>query len=373
MNGKWMSRTLVLGAILAVWCSPSGAAPPWERLLTFNRPEADPDRQYKLTEDNGPWMIMACSFSGEGAEEQAQRLAYELRKRYKLPTYAHRMRFDFGETYGRGIDQFGAPLRMQYRRGSELQEVAVLVGNYASVDDPNAQRTLQKLKHTTPKCLDVEESQVTHQSLAGWRWNQKKFQELIGSEKRKKGPMGHAFITTNPLIPKEHFAAKGLDKMVLDMNKGVKHSLLDCPGKYTVQVATFKGSVFIEQDEIQAIENGKPVKSKLAEAALKAHKLTEALRINGWEAYEFHDRYASIVTVGSFDSVGAPRADGRTEINPKIHAIMRTFGAQQATIPGKQGAVPTVKSFVGIPFDIQPIPVLAPKRSISREMAGGLF
>ncbi len=99
---------------------------------------------------------------------------------------------------------------------------------------------------------------------------------------------------------------------MIEMNKNVPHSLLDCPGKYSVQVATFKGQVIIKQNEIEAIESGKKqLSSDLADAAMKAHQLTEALRMKGYEAYEFHDRYASIVTVGSFDSVGTPRADGR--------------------------------------------------------------
>ena len=54
--------------------------------------------------------------------------------------------------------------------------------------------------------------------------------------------MGHAFITTNPLLPADYYAPrKGIDELVLRMNKGVTHSLLDCPGKYTVQVAHFMG------------------------------------------------------------------------------------------------------------------------------------
>ena len=32
-------------------------------------------------QENGPWLIVAASFSGEGAEEQAQSLAQELRAR----------------------------------------------------------------------------------------------------------------------------------------------------------------------------------------------------------------------------------------------------------------------------------------------------
>ena len=53
--------------------------------------------------------------------------------------------------------------------------------------------------------------------------------------------MRNAFITTNPLLPDEYFVPKGLDRLVLEMNEPVKYSLLDCPGKYTVKIATFTG------------------------------------------------------------------------------------------------------------------------------------
>ena len=164
-------------------------------------------------------------------------------------------------------------------------------------------------------------------SLTGWRLAQHQVYEMMGSEKKKMGPMRHAFITTNPLLPPDYFAPKGIDATVLALNKGVPYSLLDCPGKYTVQVATFKGKVIIKQEEIKAIEEGKQMESELAQAAKKADTLTRALRMKGYEAYQFHDRYASIVTVGGFDSVGTPRPDGQTEINPEIHKIMTTFGA----------------------------------------------
>ena len=356
----------VVLAFTGPWHSVARAAPPWANLLTFDRVEADPNKQYRLAKENGPWMILACPFSGERAREQAEELVHELRRDYKLEAYVHAKRFEFGDTRGRGIDRFGAPLRMRHRRDS-IHEVAVMVGNYARVDDPRAQKALQTIKYAHPKCLEIGEDRPTHQSLAGWRMTQRRVQEFFGSAEKEKGSMGHAFITTNPLLPDDYYNPQGIDPLVVKMNKHVKHSLLECPGEYTVQVATFKGTVIIDQRKIQEVERGKKVSDALADAALKAHQLTEALRLKGWDAYEFHDRHASIVTVGSFNSVGTPRADARIEINPRIHSIMQTFGAQP--VPGAPTGATSFKSLVGIPFDVQPIPVQVPRRSISREMA----
>ncbi len=368
------SRTFRLWWVLALglcWGPVDAqAAPPWARILSFNQVEADADKSYPLVEQNGPWMIMACSFSGEGAERQAQELVLELRRRYKLEAYTYKVRFDFGETHGRGLNQYGGPVRMRYRVDG-LEEIAVLVGNYPSVTDAGAQRTLQVIKYARPECLEMEAGERTNQSLAGWRMAQQKLYEVIGSENKEKGPMGHAFITRNPLLPEEQYEPGVVDETVLRMNEGVLHSLLDCPGRYTVQVATFKGNVLLDQKEIEAVEEGKPLPSKLADAAMKAHLLTEALRIKGYEAYEFHDRYASIVTVGSFNVVGTPRPDGRIELDPRIFAIMKFFGAEQASTPGQLAPATTHKALMGIPFDFQPIPVQVPRRPIQAVVAGG--
>lgn len=369
MDGKWMSRLVAVGiGTVALGAAVAMAAPPWERLLASSRVEADPNKTYTLTEENGPWMIMVQSFSGEGAEEQAKQLVFELRKRYKLPSYMHPMRFAFGETNGRGVDRFGGPQRMKYQRGEQAQEIGVLVGNYHAVDDPDAQEALKRIKYMRPETLELGEGKKTNSSLAALRYIQKQWL-APSNEKRKRGPMGHAFVTTNPLLPKEYFTAKGLEPFVVKMNDKVEFSLLKCPGKYTVQVAHFTGRVILDQKEIRAVSSGKPMESRLAEAADKAHRMTVALRRKGYEAYEFHDRAASIVTVGSFSQVGTPRQDGKTELDPKIFTLMQTFGGDQVSLPGQPSGSMQPKTIteggMTIPFDIQPIPVEVPKQSLS--------
>jgi len=354
----------ILGVVfwLAQGGVPGHAAPPWASLISPKKVEADPNKTYLLTPENGPWLIMACSFSGERAEQQARELVLELRQRYKLPAYMYRMHFQVGEeVLGRGVDRYGNPVRMRYRRPPQFDEIAVMVGDFPAVDDPEAQRTLEKIKYCQPECLKPSPEKPTSQNLAAWRT----FIKYVRPEKESLGPMGKAFLTTNPLLPREYFAPKGMDAFVEQLNADLPYSLLRCPGKYTVQVATFTGTVIMDPQRIQRIQQGlEDFQSSLDKAALAAHKLTEALRMKGYEAYEFHDRYASIVTVGSFDTVGTPRPDGKIELNPQIHAIMELFKAEPATTPG---AGPKVKTLAGIPFDPQPIPVEVPRRSFSAD------
>jgi hypothetical protein len=149
------------------------------------------------------------------------------------------------------------------------------------------------------------------------------------------------------------------------MNSGVPHSLLDCAGPYTVKVATFTGhAVILDKKRQDAIDRGQMPKSFLEEAAKNAHVLTEALRKKGYEAYEFHDRNSSIVTVGSFSTVGSKRQDGKIEINPQVHSIMKRFGAEAKVEPGKAAQVGEPKKLAGIPFDVQPVPVEVPQMGI---------
>ncbi len=281
----------------------------------------------------------------------------------------------------------------------------MLVGEFPTIDDPEAQSLLERVKMLEPETLKVGEGESTAQSLATVRQFNRYIKEQLGKPVRQ-GPMGHAFMTRNPLLPKEYFAPPGVDADVAKWNEGIEHSLLNCPGKYTIKVATFRGrsslkaANFGTEDHVvrQARED-----DPLVLAVKNAHLLTEALRSKGWEAYEFHDRYESYVTVGSFDEMQHTE-DGRLATSSrKAQVIIDTFGAatpnssfdrsayqelgmrddqiqkverEQEKIKEQfknrfsqglgqmsEGFYP--KRFVGLPFDIQPCPIEAPKKSIS--------
>jgi len=365
MHGGIGRLRLIVGQlILATLTVSLSQAAPWDRVKLFKRVEADKDAEYPLSEEHGPWMILAVTFMGENAKRDAHALVYELRKRHHLEAYTHKAHFDFtGNVKGRGMNRDGAPVRMRYQRDTSYDEVAVLVGNYRGVDDPEAQETLKKLKYLWPVCLDEKEGEVSR-PLAGWREFKRFADKLNNDEQRGKGPMGHAFLVTNPMLPREYFVPKGIDQFVVDLNKDLEHSLLDCPGKYTVKVATFTGNSVIQASGVKGGDLELPTESKLQQAEMMAQKLTEYLRSKGWEAYQFHDRHSSIVTVGSFNSVGIPRPDGKTEINPAVHKIMQTFAPQRTPTgaPGKQRTL----TKMNIPLDLQPMPVKVPQQSVTQ-------
>ncbi len=393
MPGLRLAPVLLVSMLLAT--TPLQAAPPlWKQLIPTDRVSADPNGTYQLEQTRGPWLIMTATFSGEGAEEQARLLAIELRERYNLSAYTHSMEFDFSDD----LEVLSARgQKKTYRRGKQFEEFAVLVGDFPSVDDPVAQQTLRQIKKLEPKTLTGEYNDRTTQNLAGWR----ALKNMVLAKKdasRKRGPMGHAFVTRNPMLPQEYFVPQGVDSLVARMNEGVEHSLLDCPGKRTIRVATFTAPMKIAgagQQFLGPSGASKPKKRDsrhpLEIAAESAHKMTVALRALGWEAYEFHDRHESVVTIGSFDEVARQTQDGRQVPLRDVQIIFRTFDAafplpkkaevQPAAYQAETakaeiisaykdqlGVQPTglePKQLAGVPFDIHPRVMDVPKRTVA--------
>lgn len=409
------TTALVLSAALVVGSLPTGleaAEPFWRQVMPRKRVEADPNADYTLSERNGPWLIMAMSFNGEGGEAEARELVRELRSKYNLPAYYYAMTFkldDDGRT-GRGIDDYGAPIRRRYQRGSQVLEHAVLVGEFPHIDDPEAQALLDRVKSLEPTSLKVETGEPTSQSLVAVRQLQRNVKQRLGKHVNH-GPMGHAFLTRNPILPKEYFAPAGVDPDVAKWNKDREYSLLKCPGKQTIKVATFRGKSSLKEANDSTADRTQVRAAKendaLVVAADKAHALTVALRSKGWEAYEFHDRYESYVAVGSFDDL-QPNAQGQlTASTREAQIIVNTFGAATPNVGFERATYQAIgandeviqqaekkegeilrsfdqkfssqfgdvaegfhpKQFVGLPFDIIPTPIVAPKHSVSTAYA----
>lgn len=358
----------------------SAADPPWQLPLT-RRVEADPRGDYRLQDAHGPWLIMATTYAGEDAEANAKQLVLELRREHRWPAFYHPMSFDYsGEVEGRGLDKYGQVKTMRYSQNRRQTEVAVLVGEFPAVDDPDAQKLLDRIKLLTPACMQddaTDDRPLTELRRSQRQTSSRTLSLAVGraaksltlrNNRENLGPMAHAFITTNPLLGREFYVPQGLEPFVVDLNKKVEYSLLKCPGRYSVRVATFNGRVEIDPKKIKKIEQTGDFQSRLEDAAERAHTLTLALRAKGYEAYEFHDRYSSLVTVGSFDSVGQPRSDGKIEINPQVLKIMEVFGAPKRVESGTVSAVGRAKKVSGIALDIQPMPVEVPRASISNRL-----
>jgi len=307
----------------------------WKHIVPASYVEEVPTGSVELAQDNGPWLIMVAAFSGEGAEDEARALVDELRTRHKLSAYIHDRTFDHreGRGAGRGLDQFGAPLRTRYAQ-EQTHEVAVLVGDFQSNDEPAAQKALERIKTLPSKVLENDDPDSAMEEI---RQVSNKMMTRV-SGRGNRGPMGSAFLTRNPLLPREFFVPKGVDPFLVKMNQGVEHSLLACPGRFTVKVATFRGKTALQPSDDEPKKKGgvgwlwgRGQSDPLVEAAENAHLLTELLRERGFEAYEFHDRTESYVTIGSFAEVGVRMPNGQLAPSPHVQQIIQKFGAAYDT------------------------------------------
>ena len=137
---------------------------------------------------------MASSFSGDGAEKQAKELVFELRSATNCrPTRTVAISIWARRTDGASTS---SAMRRKFKYAKqdkshvELDEVAVLVGDFGSVDDPDAQKTLKNLKLAEPECLQIKEGQATHQTLTGWRMLQRQVYETMVGKKKKRARWG---------------------------------------------------------------------------------------------------------------------------------------------------------------------------------------
>lgn len=275
-----------------------------------NKIDADPSKSYTLDKAHGPWMVMVASFHDAGSSgkervgksplEAAQELVLEFRRlKPPVPAYVYQVK---GKNESiKAADELGREQRMKNMR--VIDSVCVLAGNYPTIDDPKAQKTLKFIKQFKPKCL---ETGVDYAVSPG-----------------RPGPLSKAFMTSNPLLSEEEIqqAKQATDPLLVSLNNNETFSLYENKGKFSLVVARFAGkSVNVVNETQEKAEsyftNGG---NDLDQAAISARNLVRALRNRDpvtndkefapycrLEAYIWHDYTSSIVTVGSFDSPNDP-------------------------------------------------------------------
>ncbi|MDG2012584.1 MAG: hypothetical protein P8J33_03715 [Pirellulaceae bacterium] len=369
-------------AIVLVTCTTLATIAEAQLKMPFKRraSTAATSQSLELTQTAGPWLIMCASFNGEQGLQQAIQLSNELRNDHGMNAYVYRHQFNHSEkVQGSGwaipAEEVGLPKRTNWKAksGEYNEQVAVVVGDFATVEDYNAKKVLGKLKTIQPRSMMNSEYAETHQSLEQ--------QHRAG----ERGPLAAAFLMPNPILPPDYFKARNIDKVVEKMNKGVKYGLLKCPGQYSVRVATFGGeqewNVTVQRiDEARRetdVNRGKVDEdSKLVDAAYKANVLCRALRKKGVEAYEFHDRNESYVCVGGYEWATRKNDSGKDVLNPEVAEVIQQYkGVSESFGHGTAMRPRTMSAFkdYDIKFDVQPMPVLVPKLNPRTSRLGGIL
>lgn len=363
-----MKLCSIFTALLLVMAATTASADPPSLLKSmFGRGgvEADSSKTYELSEEDGPWLILASTFVGENSKQRAERLVHEIRKEMGLPAFLYKENFDFTGTVK---SDPRTARQTRYWNRYQYDGYAVLVGEYDTSEHPSIEDDLKRVKTTTLPVFSDPNEVAAETSRSNPVTTVKAItSKLLKSRKDSPiGPMGLAFLTRNPMLPAEFFETPVVDSFVNELNDGVPHTLLKCKGKYTVIVKTFQG--------IEAIVDGKqekkfsPSVKRMDKYASVANKMTLALRKKGVEAYQFHDRFRSLVTVGSFQSLGRELPGGGFEYDPGIKAVMQKYSALNVR-PELARQVPRDKkgrasnNVAMIPFDVQPTPIAVPKTS----------
>ncbi|MBL4885029.1 MAG: hypothetical protein JKY95_10915 [Planctomycetaceae bacterium] len=269
--------------------------------------EAVKGKEYFLTKKHGPWMIMVAVFSapppelkaeGMGPEEAAQSLVYELRQK-GIPAYTFWRKQSLESI--KTIDRYQQQVIRKYELDSEI---CVLAGNYNSPEGKEklARRTLDWIKKNKPKCFNED--------------------GIYKPTPGQPGPLSGAFLTVNPMLNAEEVKGMQRDPVVINFNSHYEYSLLDNPGKYTVVVASFYGNSVTQLSAQSGRNFNRKLTTGLENAADQAWQVMRVLREQEkMDAYVFHDRKKSIVTVGSFNSASDPR----------IRQVIKKFTARWET------------------------------------------
>lgn len=394
----WMA--VVLGGLLSGLCSRAASAQEPTKNAT--------PLKYELKPEHGPWLVFAMSFDGYDAKSNAEQLAMELKRDFKLQAYCMAKKLDFTQpVVGAGVDPNGNIRRAKFRDKKVVDGYAVLVGDFDSIDSSAITETLATIKRITPKSLATENNELTsfekNSSVPVKAWRDIMRTKNGGLE--KKGPMDTAFTTRNPMLPEDFYKTPEVDKFIKKLNEEKEYSennLLSCPGKFTVRVAVFTGEdrgVGGWGGASRQENNDENKVPQLVIAAERAALGTKALRLAGYDAYQFHDRTQSIITVGSFNELGKADQRNRFVYDPLIQEIVARFGATTQVTRTQFGVSQTPRILfdlvsqkqipelnVGdeksrlrwftkyaIPFDLKPTPMAVPKPAASSIYSGSLL
>ncbi len=365
-----MPVRLTIALILSCLAAGSALADPPSLLRMFGRGpsvESDASKTYELSEEDGPWLILASTQVGQGSKDRAQKLALEIRSQLGLPAFIYNEKFDFTGTVA--YDQ-RTSRKARYANDYTYEAYAVLVGEYDNVEHGNIERDLNRIKTFVPATLSDPKAIEAETSTASPVTAVKALASRLkrSGDNENKGPMSSAFVTRNPMLPEEYFQSPTVDSFVHELNDNVPHSLLKCDGKYTVIVKTFQGAATIEDGKRE--KDFTPSMKRLDGCAKAADKMCAALHKQGVDAYQFHDRERSIVTIGSFEELGRQLPNGQFEYSAPIRKLMQNYSALNVR-PELARQVSTRQNGVAgnnigmVPFDVQPVPIAVPKLSKS--------
>lgn len=287
--------------------------------------EAVKGKRYTLSKQHGPWMIMVAAIrdvdddkrynrrieGGMSAQEAADEMVYALRLK-GIPAYIY--------SQDEKVERITSPSVSESNGRRYIAQqgyISVMAGNFKSNNDKSAEAVLKYIKNKFNPAFLADE----------------KNGGILPRTPGRPSPFSRAFLTVNPLWQGEVRDTEQ-DNFIADLNAGYKYSLLQNKGKYTIVVATFQGGSVVQVgNNSSAKANGffeRHFGTGLNDCGESAMQLTDRLRNakkfgydTDYEAWVYHDKFKSIVTIGSFES----------KDDPRIRALATQFGGKTVRHP----------------------------------------
>ena len=310
------------------------------------------DHPWRLKPEHGAYFISVKSYSrpprpttddqGPSALTLAQALAREIREAYQVQAFlfehiseerkAEAAAIAAARARGReyaaqwnklreksqllGMEFLEPDQKIRYKTVKYRDQIAVLVGPFNSAED--ARKALDKV-HTWPaprtKVKDHLGREIVLMDMGTILRPGPNGKQLI--QESPVNPFPTATVVPNPAIvrPAVQAGERHLDPFLVKLNEGRPYSLLNATKSWTLGVQSYCAPVEIVGKDAATNVMRKFGSSKGADALIagaeQAESLAKALRelkINGQplEAFVFHTRTASLVTVGQFDGPNDP-------------------------------------------------------------------
>ncbi|MBL8821694.1 MAG: hypothetical protein JNJ77_03830 [Planctomycetia bacterium] len=302
--------------------------------------ETGPVIKYPLTEKEGPWLIHIGSFRGDEALEFANRFAEETRSKYKYQTYVYSMNEEDARQDREALRQMQLKTigsetlaesteRQKLKTVRVIKEFSVFVGSFPDME--NARIEAARIKefdppssipafgvhlYNEPKAKAVRDPEAnTFGGIFGLRATTqseegKRIKQSLGN------PYRQAFVVRNPVVTRkksptvtvQNKNSVPMDPAWNELNAREKHSIFSCPKSWTLVVAKFDPPSEVSPLNSSVVQVGNrstpaSLGKGLENAAETARQMAELLRDGGkgYDAYVFHTRQYSLVTVGAFE------------------------------------------------------------------------
>lgn len=333
-------------------------------LLAQTPTTQEPTIKYPLTNREGPWLIHVASFRGDQSLEFAHLLAEEVRTKHRLLSFIYSMNEEDAKRDREQLKQYQMQFvgsdkvaesneRQKFKTVRVVKEYSVFVGNYPTMEKAREQTEDIKAfpppasipsyglnlfnESNTVEKADSQKSDLA--SIFSLKSNRTEDRKLLNQ--KLGNPFRQAFVVRNPIFAKSKVptvvnqqAPVAIDPTWPALNEKEKYSIFTCTKPWTLVVAKFAPPTEAQVSPTgSVVQTGAGLPSQnvgkgLEAAAETARQVADLLRDGGkgYDAYVFHTRQYSLVTVGAFDS----RYDPKME---QAWTILKGFAESQETGP----------------------------------------